>query len=159
MILLSVQRPMPAFPAFEGSIIHISMAMPTQASQCFPPTTASHHSGAQSTGAVAICHPRSLWSGDDGVAVSYRSTHDLRLRAWLENPGRPIIPKSMRPRPRLIHPKNRSLRHGIEGASSPRPTHAESVHIYLKPCNAPLAYLNDVSVSLHLYLLCAAFSH
>lgn len=109
-------------------------------SMCFPrpacmhagrPTTASHHSGAQSTGAIAISHPRSLWSGDDGVAVSYRSTHGLRLRAWLH--ARPAdhsqIHASTSHSPSTRCPKNRSLPHGIEGSISPRPMHAESVHI------------------------------
>lgn len=81
----------------------------------------------------------SLWPGDDGVVVSYRiDPHDLRLRThgcMLERtPPRPadhsqIHASTTSHSPSTRCPQNRSLPHGIEGASSPRPTHAATVHI------------------------------
>lgn len=71
-------------------------------------------------------------SGRVMMASSYRiDPHDLRLRAWLR--ARPAdhsqIHASTSHSPSTRCPQNRSLPHGIEGASIPRPTHAATVHI------------------------------
>lgn len=146
--ILSVQRPMPAFPAFEGSIIHISPWQCQRKLLNVLSTTGVHacrpaEDGEPSFRSSKHRRHRNLpparghsGRGDDGVVVSYRSTRPASSYTWLharENPGRPIIPKSMRPR--LIHPRGldplppKTAHCGIEGASSPRPTHAASVHI------------------------------